>query len=417
VESYRELALDAARWVLARTVPVGGGRALPAEERPDEVADNLYGGGASVLALAAELALDAGGVDDQVVLAVRDRLVDRVGGPGDDGLYRGVAGYAAALLAWWEVTGDPVARVGVDAAVARLAETWTVAGWPAPTGRASCGTFLDVVSGAAGIALVLARIGTVAALALAERACDLLVRHAIETGSGLEWLMATADDERMPGFSHGTAGAATACAIVGTACGRPDLVAAARRGADQLRSLRRPGVGFTTPNVIPPAPGLEPVSHGWCHGGAGTARLFWTIEDLDTVDACLLAVRRSGLPRPLRPGFWDNLGRCCGSAGVGDAMLDRHRQTGDPELLAFADVLASDIAARAIRDADGARWSFTAYDVDGRRELPPSPGWMQGAAGIAGFLLRHARAHRLPGNEQRIAWPDAPDGARPCTVR
>lgn len=95
----------------------------------------------------------------------------------------------------------------------------------------------------------------------------------------------------------------------------------------------------------------------------------------------------------------------------------RLRQTGDSELLAFAGVLADDIATRAAWDADGVRWSFTAYDDDGaRRELPPSPGWMQGAAGIAAFLLRYARAHRLPDNDQRIAWPDAPDGPRPRTL-
>jgi hypothetical protein len=45
---------------------------------------------------------------------------------------------------------------------------------------------------------------------------------------------------------------------------------------------------------------------------------------------------------------------------------------------------------RAIRDHTGARWRF----LEHRQEppvLPPATSWMQGAAGIAAFLLRLAR--------------------------
>lgn len=69
----------------------------------------------------------------------------------------------------------------------------------------------------------------------------------------------------------------------------------------------------------------------------------------------------------------------------------------------------------AIRDVDGTRWSFTAYDDGHERQLPPSPAWMQGAAGITAFLLRHARAHRQP-DGPRLAWPEMPDGPAPNTV-
>jgi len=45
---------------------------------------------------------------------------------------------------------------------------------------------------------------------------------------------------------------------------------------------------------------------------------------------------------------------------------------------------------RAIRDEAGARWQFVEYRQDPPL-LPPRTSWMQGAAGIAAFLLRLAR--------------------------
>ncbi|HEY0636283.1 MAG TPA: lanthionine synthetase LanC family protein, partial [Pseudonocardiaceae bacterium] len=177
---------------------------------------------------------------------------------------------------------------------------------------------------------------------------------------------------------------------------------------DHLCSLARPGPGFTVPNAVPPAEDIEPVSYGWCHGVVGTVRLFWVLGDLATVDAGLLAARRSGLPRRLRPGFWDNLGRCCGSAGVGEAVLDRYQQTGDPELLAFADELARDILDRAERDDDGTRWRFTEHADGEERLMRPEAGWMQGAAGIAAYLLRLHRVHRDGPAATRLAWPETP---------
>ena len=47
------------------------------------------------------------------------------------------------------------------------------------------------------------------------------------------------------------------------------------------------------------------------------------------------AVRRcdpAARPR-LYAGFWDNLGQCCGTAGVGEMALDKYQQTGDKRWL------------------------------------------------------------------------------------
>jgi len=109
---------------------------------------------------------------------------------------------------------------------------------------------------------------------------------------------------------------------------------------------------------------------------------------------CFHSILTSGLPRRLRPGFWDNDGRCCGTAGVADILLDAVQDTTDEpyaaELMGGVRTMADALVERAVRDEAGARWRFVEYRQDPPL-LPPGTAWMQGAAGIAAFLLRFAR--------------------------
>jgi len=166
------------------------------------------------------------------------------------------------------------------------------------------------------------------------------------------------------------------------------------------------GDGFIVPHTLPYSTrDVEPVTYNWCHGPAGTSQLFaaLALAGVDKIDGmpvtwlrqrCLDAILASGVPARLRPGFWDNDGRCCGTAGVGDVLLDAAQDCGDParagRLLQEACTMADALAGRAIRDQAGARWRFTEHRQDPPL-LPPGTSWMQGAAGIATFLLRLAR--------------------------
>ena len=149
---------------------------------------------------------------------------------------------------------------------------------------------------------------------------------------------------------------------------------------------------------------MDEVTYTWCHGPTGTSLLFTALEHAG-VDAvagetpaqwqrrCLHSIRTSGIPERLRPGFWDNDGRCCGTAGVGDVFLDAWQRRGVDDDLAFAQVLGDALVARAVVDGDRACWRFTEH----RNEdplLPPGVGWMQGTAGIAAYLLRLGRVLR-----------------------
>lgn len=58
--------------------------------------------------------------------------------------------------------------------------------------------------------------------------------------------------------------------------------------------------------------------------------------------------------------------------------------------MAFARHLADALVERAVVDEKGARWRFIEQRLR-QPLLPPGTGWMQGAAGIAAFLLRLSR--------------------------
>jgi lantibiotic modifying enzyme len=208
----------------------------------------------------------------------------------------------------------------------------------------------------------------------------------------------------MPNLSHGLAGVATTLAIAGAELGRSDLIAAARSGAEHLVTLTvSDDQGFVVPRLVPikEDSDLDPVTYNWCHGPAGTSLLFAALEhaSVDQVAGepplswrrrCSHSVRFSGLPERLYPGFWDNDGRCCGTTGVADVLLDSWQSTGDRVDLEFALRLADTLVDRAVHDGKYAYWQF----IEHREEvplLPPGVGWMQGAAGIAAYLFRTAR--------------------------
>jgi hypothetical protein len=261
---------------------------------------------------------------------------------------------------------------------------------------------------------------------------DALLRAGDATAAGLDWGWWPGAPSRGPNYSHGTAGIASALAVAGATFKRPDLVHAAVQGAQHLLSVGSlDGGGFIVPHTIPPSKReVEPVTFSWCHGPTGTSLLFAALAHAGVTEVggigvhdlrrrCFRSILDSGVPRRLRPGFWDNDGRCCGTAGVGDALLDGAQDAADAEeateLLAAARVMGDAIVERAIRDRDRAFWRFVEHRQDPPL-LPPNTSWMQGAAGIAAFLLRLARVNEegleAPVVDRPDAWWAVPAGLR-----
>ncbi len=406
---YRELGEAAWAWVLGQVrddegpwLPeVVAGDGPPAGPGADR--DSVYAGIGGLAPVLAELGQYRAltGAEQALADGIAARLRAMVPARTEPSLYDGLAGDVTALKL--------LAPGSEQAAMARLAELMTPQGWPTmlEIEPASTAPVTELIQGTAGVVLAAIWAGGQHAQDIATTGGEALLDAADETEGGLDWGIVPGAPSRAPNYSHGTAGIATALAIAGADLGRADFAAAARRGAQHLLTVGSlDEYGFIIPHTLPfSTRDVEPVTYNWCHGPAGTSQLFaaLAVAGVDEVcgfgvaslrQRCLDAVLGSGVPARLRPGFWDNDGRCCGTAGVGDVLLDAAQDCGDQAragvLLRAARAMADALAERAIRDQAGARWRFTEHRRDPPL-LPPGTSWMQGAAGIAAFLLRLAR--------------------------
>jgi lantibiotic modifying enzyme len=422
-------AREALRWVTDSGIAVGGGMTWPETRVPGaQLTDDLYASTAGILAALAEAKLTGLNEFDDYARRAGERLRSlepaiagtgaRVAAAGlvadsdvpDLSLYTGYGGVATALRMWALASGDARAHDGARAVVRKIAAIVRTVlprmGWR------------DLLSGQAGVLLVLTQIGDASVWPVAADIAGQLIAEAQWIDGLPEWCPRADDPVFLPNFSHGLAGIGFALAAASGPLGRPDLLEIAVLAGRRLIQLgARPDGTMAVPHSIPLADPQAPVSYGWCHGPTGTLRLFELLDRKQPAvgwaryaQACRQAVRSSGLPARKYPGFWDNLGQCCGTAGVGEMALDRYQQTGDEQWLAWAESLAADILSRSIRDKSGVRWSHTEH----RRnppDLEPSLGWMQGAAGIAGWLLRLCRVQRDGTGAATTWWPDRPVSA------
>lgn len=323
------------------------------------------------------------------------------------GLYGGVAGHAALLAALAGETSDPRIPGWIASAVDRLER----AARPADGGGVAYWAS-DVLYGNAGVILALLALPGDPARRLAIALGDGLLGRAQAMPRGKRWLMVPKDDRELPNFSHGTAGVAFALARLHEATHDRRYLDAALAGAQHLLSLARTaGDVCLIPHALPD--GAERYYLAYCHGPAGTARLFHQLHRVtgdpawaDWFRRSVNGVLYSGIPELRTPGFWDNVGQCCGSAAVAEFMLSVHRMTGDAGYAEFARVLADDIVRRATRHPDGALEWIHAENRNEPYWRQSYTGYMQGAAGIGSLFIR------LAAHDRRLAWkvrlPDNP---------
>ena len=400
-DEHERTAEAAWRWVLDQVRHDEHGPWVPTsvtEPPTDEPTGDRYGMHSGVAGLAhvlAEIRLARAWTAHESALAdaVATSLRATVAETTDPTYFDGLVSTIGALTA--------LGADGAEAAVARLVTLAAPDGWPQTTvGPPRClpdARINDVTLGTGAVllgALWAHRYAVPGARDLAEQAVGVLLAEAEERPAGLDWRFVPRRFQvvvggDMPNFSHGLAGVATALA------------------AERLVTLGdASGGGFTVPRQVPFPEGrdYDPVTYTWCHGPTGTSLLFLALDHagVDEVAGaptlswqrrCLHSVRTSGLPERLHPGFWDNAGRCCGTAGVGDVLLDSWHRLGEEEDLRFALHLADTLVDRAVFDGDRACWRFIEHR-NPEPLLPPGVGWMQGAAGIAAFLFRCARVGR-----------------------
>ncbi len=316
----------------------------------------------------------------------------------DAGLYSGLSGPGAALLAgarffpeqtWLREGGlalaDTVCELAHRGAVGA---TWS--GVP------------DIISGTAGTGLFLLEAWRVSSesryLDAAREAGDWLLGTVRRAGGTLFWPIGGTAGRHYPNFAHGTAGV---CFFLG------ELAAALGSGAENYLAARRAGLAWLA--VHGDADGCVVFHHegdgedlqyvSWCHGPAGTSRAFLQETGLPGAPAA------AGIPAPAREGgdwlitavgaepgvspsgYWNNVSVCCGTAGILIAMLDLYLASGEERYLEHARACARVLRSWAVPDGAGLSWPQAEHRV--RPEfIQAQTGYMQGAAGIAAALLR-----------------------------
>ncbi len=427
---YLQTAIEAWNWLDVARINTGYGATWPADPTdPESTGDTLYTHGPGILPFALELhhaTADQRYLDAAVEGAAH--LAATLAKVRNAGLYTGLAGIAFALTETWRATGSDVHRSHAALAsqlhIDRARTLGAGFAWPQGSGDDATESN-DIISGTAGTGLALVyldrTLGHPGALEVAEGGGRRLLERAIETPTGLRWDMWPGYAREMPNFSHGTAGIAYFLATLHRATGDRDFLDAALAGARYLASqatLHGEGSGSGY-RLFHSRPGGEDLYYlSWCHGPVGTNRLFHQLAEItgddewrDWVARGARGVMATGIPERRTPGFWENVGQCCGTAGAGEHFLTLYRTTGAAEYGAFVDRLNADLNVRgatvALPGGAGRKWVQAEHRVQPEL-LVAQTGHMQGAAGVGKYLL-HVDAVEERGEGPRVVLPD--DGA------
>jgi len=417
---HLEAALEAARWIKASAVQTEEGTTWPAVPGNEESLNStLYSGTPGVVLFFLEAYYSTG--DKEFLTEARagaDYLLAALEKEKSAGLYVGISGIGFALQETYKATGDGKYIDGVKRCLQYLKDNALKRGrgieWSQTT---------DIISGTAGTALFLLyaarELKDPSLLDLAALAGWRLVELGQAEGGGTKWAMDPDYPRLMPNFSHGTAGVSYFLASLYKETKNEEFLHAALSGARYLQSIARTEGDICLIFHHEPD-GKDLYYLGWCHGPTGTSNLFYRLYQvtgdkswMSWVERCARAILKSGIPGKETPGFWNNVGQCCGSAGVAEFILSLYRITKKQEYLDFAQRLTSDLLQRGTRDEFGLRWVHAEHRTR-PKFLFAQTNLMQGAAGI-GLWLLHLDAFEQ-GQKHRIILPDcaflpeAPEG-------
>lgn len=430
MNAYMSSAREAARFI--RSQKLEDQQAWRRHDAPDAGSDHsLYHGSCGVILMLLELhaaGADPAALDEAVAAGEAVQAYVRRKDWLSVSPSRGWPGYAFALNELARASGRDDFRATAAACLDRLfrqaVDLGAGIGWVEPmpfseiTGMTGDREIYDQSVGAAGAGLVLlyAHVEDLhpealdRAVAVGER----LLEVAEPDPDGLRWRM-MADMPfafTAPNFAHGGAGVGYFLLQLHRATGEARYLEAAREAARYALSRATPA-GPRGRLICHTEEARKPIFYlGACHGPAGTGRLLLELhavtgeaEWLDAARALMEGLLSTGAPEARSKGLWNNHGQCCGDAGIGDFALLMAERTGESTWLDLAVRCADVIVAHAERTGEGLRWR-DAEHRDRPEFVQAQTGYMQGAAGIASFLIHLATTQA--GAPVKIPLPDYP---------
>jgi lantibiotic modifying enzyme len=323
------------------------------------------------------------------------------------GFYSGLPGYLFVLNELAKATSDGRFHSGAMRAVQQMADQsqplGAGIGWIEPmpfsdiTGITGDRELLDLSIGAAGAGLGFLyahRQGlSREALGWAIQTADRLLEMSIDTDDGPNWLMMSdmPFPFTAPNFAHGAAGVGYFLADLHRATGEQRYLDVAIEAAGYVQAHAAPSGDGHLVCHTEQQPTLNYL--GVCHGPPGTGRLMYLLHEITGDDewiewlhANMLGLVATGAPDTRSEGLWQNHGQCCGDAGIGDYSLSLYRATRRPEYLDLAHRIEAMVLSTSTVE-DGKRWWSQAEHRSRPDFVESQTGYMQGAAGLASFLL------------------------------
>lgn len=419
--SYLKAAQDAANWIRSTAVKTQQGTAYLADPTDKQsIVMNLYTGMPGVVLFFLETYHST---NDATYLnearAGADYLIAHLADEKEAGLYVGIAGIGFALIETFKATRDDRYKQAAVRVTQMLKERARTIDLQPQSRRYIAGVewndTTDIIAGSAGTGLFLLyaanELGDPSLNALAAKAGMRLMALGGPEAGGLKWAMNKDFPRLMPNFSHGTAGVAYFLATLYGKTRNKAFLNAALSGARYLQSVAKTDGDICM--VFHNEPDGKALYYlGWCHGPAGTARLFYRLYEvtgdkswMEWVKKSARAIMQSGIPENQTPGFWNNISQCCGSAGVGEFFLSLYQVTHNQSYLEFTRRVTNNLLSKATKEGNSLKWVQAEHRVKPDL-LVAQTGFMQGAAGIGIFLLRLDAFER--GRKPAIRFPDTP---------
>ena len=334
-------------------------------------------------------------------------IKDSITSPYFTGLYAGYSGIGFTLAETYKVTKNKKYKTAalkiVDLLEQYAEKTDHGIEWKG---------FNDIMYGSAGIGLYLQYISDKfdykKADSLSVLAANGLIDNAIDTLGGYRWVFSPKLTKPMDNFSHGTAGVAYFLSETYRRTKDKKFLDASLQATKLLKIIEN-SKGYI-PHDLPK--GKDLYYHGWCHGPAGTDRLFYSLyhstDDKKWIDKITTTADHlitDNIDKEEKPGYWNNVSRCCGTAGIAEYYAWVYEITNNEKYLNFSERLTENLLAKATHENDYMKWVQAEHRVK-PEFLTAQTGLMQGNAGIGLWFLELDAIHN--NKEKLIQFPDKP---------
>jgi len=341
---------------------------------------------------------------DFLIASIKDEVYEAE----EVGLYTGLSGMGYALLEIYRITNKPIYKTTVLQTVELLEQS---------AARSESGIIwggiTDIVYGASGIGLYLQYVADAldypGADSLAIMTANGLIDLAIISPAGWRWKYMPSYERFMDNFSHGTAGVGYFLSETFRRTGDKKFLEGALGSAGILDSLEN-DKGYIPHHC----PGGEDLYYlNWCHGPAGTGRLYYSLYEaskdekwLEKLTFSADHLMQEGLHEHEAPGYWNNYGKCCGSVSLAEYYLWLFEITENVKYLEYSHIMTDQLLSHSTKENGYLKWVH-AENRTSPENIAAQTGLMQGSAGIGLWFLQ---LHAFQDDKKPlIRLPDKPD--------